>query len=163
MQVNETLRVRNWGTHFESYRTRGLRNLRRIRVPIVLESEGYRTLLSHKSGGAHYGAWMAIVLVASQCNPRGTLLRDNGNPHTAASLAAMTGLPGNLVAESIPRLLEIGWLEVVRSGADAKLANCRICQEDAPLPNGTMPEPCRTVSGSDGRSLPSVMEEERTK
>ena len=156
----ETLRVRNW-TDFESHRTRHMRNINSIRVP-NLDTEGYIDLISHENGAEHFGAWVAILRVASRCNPRGTLVRDNGGPYTAASLARMTRLPAACFEEAIPRLLAIGWLETISSNDDAGRANCGICQEDAPLPNGTMPEPSRTVSGSDSGWLPNVIEEERT-
>jgi len=161
MKINDALRVPNWGTRFESYRTRRLRNLRRIRVPIVLESEGYRTLLSHENGAAHYGAWVSILLVASKCNPRGTLLRDNGKPHTTASLAAMTAFPGEIFAEAIPRLIEIGWLELVGSGDEARPAHADTgISRDAPFASGTMPESDGTVSEPDRGVLASEKEEE---
>jgi hypothetical protein len=155
----ETLGVRNW-TQFESHRTRHMRNINSVRVP-NLDTEGYVDLISHENGAEHFGAWVAILRVASRCNPRGTLIRDNGSPYTAASLARMTRISVAIFNEAIPRLIEIGWLEVAGSAADARLANCGIRQEDEP--NGTMPEPSRTVSGSNGGSLPSVMGEERTK
>jgi len=156
MKDDVTLRVRNW-TRFEHYRTRRLRNLRRIRVPIVLESEGYRTLLSHGNGAAHYGAWVSILMVAAKCNPRGTLLRDNSKPHTTASLAAMTAFPEEIFAQAIPRLLEIGWLELVGSGHEAKRAptGTGISGEDAPPPNGTIAESDCTVLEHDRGEAPS--------
>jgi hypothetical protein len=154
----ETLRVRNW-TDFESHRTRHMRNINSIRVP-NLDTEGYIDLISHENGAEHFGAWVAILRVASKCNPRGTLVRDNGSPYTAASLARMTRMPVAIFDGAIPRLIEIGWLEVAGSAADARLAKCGIYKEDEP--NGTMPEPSRTVSGSDSGWLPNVIEEERT-
>jgi hypothetical protein len=156
----EMLRVRNW-TRFESYRTRRMRSIKLIRVPTNLENEGYVDLLSHENGAAHFGAWVAILRVAAQCNPRGTLVRNNGSAYTAASLARMTRMPEALFDDAIPRLLEIGWLETIVSGDKAKSADADagICQADAPPANDMMAESDGTESERDCEAVPSKKEE----
>jgi hypothetical protein len=163
MKNIETLRVRNW-TRFESHRTRHMKNINSFRVPTNLESEGYVDLISHENGPAHFGAWVAILRVVSQCNPRGTLVRGNGSPYTAASLAQMARMPEALFDEAIPQLVEIGWLETIGSGDDAKSADADagICQEDASLANDMMAESDGTVSERDCDAVPSTKKEEVT-
>jgi len=161
METIEMLRVRNW-TRFESYRTRRMKSIKSIRVPTNLENEGYVDLISHENGAAHFGAWVAILRVASQCNPRGTLMRNNASPYTAASLARMTRMPVTLFDEALPRLVEIGWLEVVHSGDEAKRADADagIPQADAPPANGTMEESNGTLSEPDAGAVPGKKKEE---
>ena len=160
MQVNETLRVRNW-TRFESYRTRGMKRIKLIRVPTNLENEGYIDLISHENGAAHFGAWVAILRVAAQCNPRGTLVRNNGSAYTAASLSRMTRMPEALFDDAIPRLIEIGWL-VVGNGDDAKGADTEIRQADAPPASGIVRESNDAGSEPDPGGVPSKEKEEVT-
>ena len=50
-------------------------------------------------------------MVASKAKPRGLLIREDGQPHTAESLARVTRLPHDVIEACIARLLEIGLLE----------------------------------------------------
>ena len=127
------LRVRNWNTHYEINRTRSLKSMLWFPVPNRLDNDGYIELVSHPNGAAHLGAWLSNLQVASRCKPRGTLVRDNGTPHTSASLARLTRIPVNVFDEAIPRLLSIGWLEVVQQDSDNRHLNAGIPQEDAVL------------------------------
>jgi hypothetical protein len=161
METIDTLRVRNW-TRFESYRTRRLKSIQSFRVPTNPDSEGYVDLLSHENGGAHFGAWVAILRVASQCTPRGTLVRDNGRPYTATSLARMTRMSEATLDEAIPRLLEIGWLEVITSGDEARRADAGICHKDVPLASSTLAESDGSASEHGGGVPTTKNEEERT-
>jgi hypothetical protein len=74
-------------------------------------------LVGHDQGAAHFGVWNTILMVASRAKPRrGWLMKDDGRPHTAESLARVTRLPETIVSEALTRLLEIGFLEVVGGG-----------------------------------------------
>lgn len=106
-----TYRIRDWSQHFENNRTRELKELRFVILPNKHDGDGYTELLDHPNGAAHYGAWCALVQVASKCDPRGTLLRDGDRPHDSASLARLTRIPAGVFDEVIPRLTTIGWLE----------------------------------------------------
>src|SRR5689334_14443931 len=99
-----TYRIRDWGKHFENNRTRELKDMRFVILPNKHDGDGYTELLDHKNGASHYGAWVAIVQVASKCEPRGTLLRDGDRPHDSTSLARLTRLPKSVFDEAIPRL-----------------------------------------------------------
>lgn len=111
--MNGIIRIINWSTHFENNRSRDVKNLSWVLVPNKLDGDGYTELLDHKNGAAHFGAWMAIVQVASKCDVRGTLLRDTQKPHDSRSLSRITRIPQGTFDEVIPRLVEIGWIEVV--------------------------------------------------
>lgn len=104
-------RIRDWSKHFENNRTRELKELRFVILPNKHDGDGYTELLDHPNGAAHYGAWVAMVQVASKCDVRGTLVRDGARAHDPASLSRLTRLPEKIFKEAIPRLVEIGWLE----------------------------------------------------
>lgn len=107
-------RIVDWEKHFENNRTRELKTLAWVPFPNKHDGDGYTELLLHKDGAAHYGAWCALVQVASKCDPRGTLLRDGARPHTATSLSRMTHVPEAIMQSALNRLVSpIGWIEVV--------------------------------------------------
>lgn len=109
-------RIRDWNKHFENNRTRDLVHMQWVPIPNKQDGDGYTALLlDHENGPAHFGAWCAIVQVASKCEPRGTLMRETGKPHDARSIARITRLPVAVVAEALERLIgdEIGWMELV--------------------------------------------------
>lgn len=107
-------RVKGWDEHFENNRSRERKKLDWVPVPNKHDGEGYNILISHEDGPAHFAAWIAIIQVASKCQPRGTLVRDSGTPHDAKSLSVKTRLPVEIFVSALQRLTcaEIGWLEV---------------------------------------------------
>jgi hypothetical protein len=82
-----------------------------VPVPNRMDGDGFTELLDHPNGVAHFGCWNLCLQVASRCDPRGVLVRADGRPHDAVSLARMTRVPAAMFEETIPRLLAIGWLE----------------------------------------------------
>lgn len=113
------LRVRDW-QQYEVNRTRELRALRWVPVPNRLDGDAYTSLVDHPDGAAHFGAWIALLLVASRCDPRGTLSREGaGLPHDPATLSRLTRIRVEVFEAAIPRLLEIGLLENVNE--DSKI------------------------------------------
>jgi hypothetical protein len=126
-------RVRDWDKHFENNRTRILANLSWVPMPNKMDGDGYTQLVDHKSGAAHLGAWLAIVEVASKCHPRGTLVREDGTPHTPDSLARVTRLPARVFDEVLPRLAsrELGWMDA--SETSDSVAHGTIAQADAAI------------------------------
>jgi hypothetical protein len=109
------LRVRDWAGRFENSRTRELRSLAWLPVSTDLSSDIYTAILDHKDGAAHYGAAVALYIVASKSTPRGDLRREDGRAHTAESLARVVRMPRELIQDAIQRLIEIGDIEVVKS------------------------------------------------
>lgn len=105
------LKVSNWSKHFENNRTRELKHMDWVPIPVKMDGDGYTELVSHSAGASHLGAWLAIVEVAARCDPRGTLLRAGEKPHDSGSLSRISRIPASVFDEAIPRLLEIGWLE----------------------------------------------------
>ena len=109
-------------------------------APNDLSADGYVELVGYQDGAAHLGAWYAILMVASRAKPRrGVLLKEDGRPHTAESLARVTRLPETIVTEAIPRLLGIGLLEVV--DPDAHQNNGLPPHPGAGIPQGPARKP----------------------
>lgn len=113
-------RIRNWNKHFENNRTRDLKRMEWVPIPNKHDGDGYTELLDHQNGLAHYGAWCLLIQVASKCGEvapkcggRGTLLREGAKPYDATSLARVTRSSQQMFEEAIPRLVLIGWLEVI--------------------------------------------------
>ena len=102
--------VIDWDKHYENNRTRAMRKMEWVPMPNRHDGDGYTTLLDHPNGAAHFGAWCALIEVASRCAVRGTLLRSCGTPYDAASLERVTRIPAAIWDEALPRLLTIGWI-----------------------------------------------------
>lgn len=109
-----TMRIANWERHYETSESKRIKHLLWVATPNTHDSVGYRRLLKHPQGMAHYGAWNLILQTASKCSPRGLLAFGRAGrreDHTAETLADVTGGSESIIREAISRLLEIGWLE----------------------------------------------------
>lgn len=124
-------RIAEWSKFYENNRTKELKHMTWVPEPNQMDGDGYTELLDHASGAAHYGAWEAILKIASRCDPRGTLVRAGGKPHDPASLCRISRIPQAVFDDAMPRLVSIGWLvsEVVASSTDTSIP-----QDDAGLP-----------------------------
>src|SRR5687768_15888859 len=71
------LRIRDWSETYENSRSREIKNLSYVCMPNSHDGSGYAAVLDHEHGPCHFGAWCAIVQVASKCKPRGVLVRGN--------------------------------------------------------------------------------------
>ena len=82
-----------------------------VPVPNKHDGDGYTLLVDRPDGAAMLGAWLAILQVASKCDPRGTLLRDGATPHDAASISRITRLPKATIQTALEILEnECKWL-----------------------------------------------------
>jgi hypothetical protein len=106
-------RIREWKRHFEKNRSHGKSTPSRVSIPNRLDGASYAELIEdHADGPAHFGAWIVLLEVASACNPRGTLVRSNGQPHDTLSLARVTKFPERIITDALQRLVKLGWIEV---------------------------------------------------
>ncbi len=161
------LRIANWDS-FENNRTRDLKAMSWVPFPNKLDGDGYTELVEHKDGASHYAAWTTMVMVASRCDPRGTLLRSGVRPHDSTSLARITRFPSKLFQEAIPRLIDVGWLEtIVVAGPDVM----EIPQEGADKPHegAAIPHDAalngkkERTEGMEGNRLPQELDTEAFK
>lgn len=122
----------DWDKNFENNRTRNRCRLNWVPFPNSHDGSGYAELLDHKDGPAHYGAWCAIVQVASRCSPRGKLVRSNGQSHDSTSLSRVIKFPAKVIDEAIRRCIEIGWMSVESDREIESLAEPQQQQEESP-------------------------------
>jgi len=107
-------RIKNWDELYENNRTRILKVMHWIPVPNKHDGDGYLTLVERKNGAAYLGAWLAILQVASKCQERGTLMRGDGTPHTAESIARITRISADTIEAALEILTnECKWLEII--------------------------------------------------
>ncbi len=117
--MTEFLRIRDWDKFYVKADNKKVEVMKWIAVPTKQDGDGYVELVEgDQNGMAHLGAWLMLLQLASKCEPRGTLRRGNGSPHTAASIAAVGHGNPKVVDRAIERLLSIGWLEVWKSSDD---------------------------------------------
>jgi hypothetical protein len=129
-------RIVEWDTLYENNRTREMKIMAWVPVPIKHDGYGYG-LLTVTNGAARLGAWLAILQTAAKSHPRGTLLRDGRHPHTAESIAVKTRLEPSIIKETIEACLhpDIGWIEVVDIQGDT------IIKTEIPHPPAEIPHP----------------------
>jgi hypothetical protein len=133
-------RIKNWSRIYENNRTRELKKMQWVPVPVKLDGDGYSNIMQEESGqyrkdgAAIFGAWISCVEVAASCENtamRGTLIRSSGEPHTPDSLSRITRIPKATIEKMLDFCLNIcKWLEIIdlQTGAE-------IPQEDAEKPH----------------------------
>lgn len=104
--------IANWEIHFENNRTRNRKTIHWVPFPNTHDGAGYAELLDHHDGPAHYGTWCAIVQLASRCQPRGKLIRSNGQPHDSVSLSRVIKFPTKTIEAAMNRFVTIGWMKI---------------------------------------------------
>lgn len=118
-----TYRIVGWDRYFENNRTRELKYMEWVPIPVRMDGDGYTQLVDGPEGPANLGIWLAIVEIAAGCDPRGTLLRtplrSTPRPHTTATLARISRLPEEHFKRVIPLLINIGWIETCEETASS--------------------------------------------
>lgn len=104
-----SFRVKNWADIYENNRTKELKRLEWVPIPNAMDGAGYTELVDHPNGAAHFGAWIAILEIASRQKIRGEIPQASAG--TAQALARISRLPIEIFMEVIPRLSVIGWIE----------------------------------------------------
>lgn len=114
-----TYRIRDWDRHYETERSRSIQAPSRCSLPNKQHGLGYGRLVTRPNGAAVYGAFVAVVLVASRQSRdvrAGWLTEDGtetGAPYSAADLAIVTRLPESAIAEALAAAVEVGWIDRV--------------------------------------------------
>src|SRR5947209_4917828 len=101
------IRIRDWHVHFENNRSRELQRCDWVPMPNKMDGEGYTELVDHPNGAAHFGAWCAMVQIASRRKPRGHF--EQGLADLPKYLARLSRLPVAVFEEVLPRLLQMRW------------------------------------------------------
>jgi hypothetical protein len=132
-------RIRDWDKLYENNKTRERDQRTWCSIPNKQDGLGYGRLVSQKDGPALYGAFIAVVLVASkQTRPRDGYLTDTGRsegvPYDSQALAIKTRMPIGLVARMLTVLSDptICWLEVCGECPDSAREVPAECPPAAP-------------------------------
>jgi hypothetical protein len=141
--------IRDWNDLYETHQTRRLKRLQWVPVPNRMDGDGYAELVEGPAGAANLGCWLAILEIASRCEPRGTLARDlrGIDAHDARSLARIARLPVQTMEAAIDRLLHIGWLTAVESSITRNLHGT--CTDDTRDTRAIDAPPARDLHGID--------------
>lgn len=150
-----TYRIKDWDARYENNRTRDLKHMAWVPVPNSQDGDGYTELVCRKNGPQLFGAWIVILQVASKCNPRGTLVRDNGIPHDAASISRMTRFPVDLVQETLKLLASeaVDWLECDETPMNTQIPHppAGLSHPPAGIPHPTAQEGKEGTEQKEGR------------
>lgn len=106
-------KIRNWNVQFENNRSRAVADLTWVAIPNRHDGENFSGIMAHKDGAIIFAAWVLVIQVASRCQPRGTLLRDNKTPHNPDTLALKTRAPRKWFEVALDYLEKTtDWLDV---------------------------------------------------
>lgn len=108
--------IRGWGERYENNRTRELKRLDWLPLPNRHDGEAYARLMLRADGPTIFAGWILLLQVASRCDTRGTLARDDGTPLDSESLAIRTRASKTLFDKALPALVQMGWIEAVEAG-----------------------------------------------
>lgn len=113
-------RIKNWNEHYENHKSRAIDEARWVPIPNKQDGDGYLALVTPETGREQYGCFVAIVLLASKCSPRGDLRQSNGIPHTPETMSRKTAFPPRVVHETLHRCArpDVDWVEWVEDPAD---------------------------------------------
>jgi hypothetical protein len=116
--MTDTLyQIVDWDNHYENAKSRTIEHTSWCPIPNKQDGLSYSRLMTQKDAAAIYGAFVAVILVASkQAMPREGYLTDTGSidgiPHTPADLALMTKLPEKTIEAMLIfcTSVSIGWI-----------------------------------------------------
>lgn len=123
------MKIANWDELYENATSRKLVKLRWVPVPNSHDGEHFIDLMEHDHAAEIFTCWILILQVASKCDPRGSLVRKDGHPYDASSLARRTRAKAEWFEIAIPYLMNIGW---IHESATNPLVISRTSPEDLP-------------------------------
>jgi hypothetical protein len=106
-------RFRDWDRKYEIKETRDLKAARWVALPNRLDGDFYCDIVAHENGAAFWGVHVAVMMVASSCQPRGTLIREDGKPHTSDTLSNKTKIKSELIQAALDYFVQIEVVDVI--------------------------------------------------
>lgn len=167
-QEAKIYRIAKWTKTFETADSRRHKELTWVSVPNNLGSNGFVEMVGHfgDDAPAIYGAWIALVMIASKCEIRGTLCTSNAVPLTVARLSFLSHFPSTVFEKLLAWAEDpsVGWLEVLTSEQAKQLltgqqtTDNQLSNElpDQTTPNLTKPNPT-TTRPNQTKPVPSVV------
>jgi len=126
-------KIANWDG-YENHRTRNMQEMRWVPIPNRFDGDQIGEIIDH--GAAVYGVWVAVLLVASRCDPRGVLTRADGEPHTPKTLARRTRIPQKEIEKALPIIITAGLLEICDNQAPERQAPAVTEAQEGQAPAG---------------------------
>lgn len=107
-------RIRGWNNLYETHDSRKLKTLHWIAIPNKFDGLSFRRISKQKDATDIFTAWILLIELASKCDPRGTLIREN-LPLSPGDAGDATGFPGKIFERALSFLSskEIGWIEAI--------------------------------------------------
>lgn len=121
--------IPNWDDVFENNRSREIKRPTWVPVSNSMDDDTFVELMQHRNGAAHFGVWICLILVGSRCDPRGTLIKNNGIPHNSCTLRALIRTDSRTIQTAIDRLVAIGLLKIKELNGDIPQYGARTPQE----------------------------------
>jgi hypothetical protein len=108
-------RIKDWQNIYENNRSRELKNLRWVYLPINLSGDGYSQIMEDKKNGPSiFGAFIAVIELAAQCCPRGDLIKSSGEPHDFSSIGRICRINSSLIESTISFCINpLNWIEII--------------------------------------------------
>ncbi len=148
------IKIRDWDLHFEQDRSKQWKTLKWVPVPNK-QGAGYRKIMAEKMGIELFGCWIALVEVASTCNPRGDLSK-----YDLADLSRLTLCDIKKLEISIVYLSQVlDWIEVIENLDN----NVRIMQENVIDTASGSSILCSSIQSSSIPSLKSEVSQKKDK
>jgi hypothetical protein len=122
--------IKDWDAHFENSKSREREKCSFCCLPNKQDGLGYGLLLRHERGEALYGAFVAVVLVASKQKRRNGWLTDTGMPAGCPLTARQLSIKTNFAEKTIEEMLEvvssneIGWIVISEAPSKTVPAEC---------------------------------------
>lgn len=140
-------RIPNWDKDFETHRSRELVRPTKFLWSNRLDGDWYLDIMALPDGSACLGGYAALLMTAAQCNPRGWLIREDGAPHTAETLAHKTRFPTSDMARYLEVLQKFCLVESVPFAKEQ--AKPQLVNGAATVPPKTKTEATDTEAASD--------------
>lgn len=106
-------KIKDWSKRYENAQSRKCDQLHWLPLPARHDAERYCEMMAKPNASELFSAWIICLQVGARSEPRGSLVRSDGSPHTAETLATKTRGHKEWFQKALPYLTQIGWLEQV--------------------------------------------------
>lgn len=125
-----TYRIPNWDARFEKAQTRKAPDAVWVAIPNSMDSADYCAIIA-EGGPTLYAVWVIVLMIASRrvsvpgaapdkdgkrqrvSTRDGSLLKGDGSPHTAESIALISRFPRDMIENGLARFWRMGLLEKI--------------------------------------------------
>lgn len=119
-------RIRDWGSRYENNRSKTMIDARWVPIPNKHDGEGYLRIMGEKDGLEIFACWVLLLQLASRCQPRGTLAKDNGTPMRIATMSLRTRVLPAKFERALTFLTNIDWIESLPFDNEVNAGDCQL-------------------------------------